>query len=71
MESSVPAIIQNIIAIFQAVANWFVGAVNSATEMFWSASGELTALGAIALFSLGFAIILLVLSYIKSWLQFR
>lgn len=71
METTVPAIIHNIIAIFKAVADWFVDAVNSATEMFWSASGDITALGAIALFSLGFAIILLVLAYIKSWLQFR
>lgn len=68
---SVPAIIQSIITVFEAVAAWFVSAVNSATTMFWSAEGGLTMIGALAIFSLGFAIILLVLNYIKDFLRFR
>lgn len=69
--TSVPAIIQSIIAVFQAVASWFVEAVESATAMFWTSEGGLTMIGALAIFSLGFAIILLVLNYIKDFLRFR
>lgn len=66
---TVPAIVTNILAVLSEVAEWFVGAVESATAMFWDSEQGLTVIGALGVIGLGIAVILLVLRLIGNYLR--
>lgn len=64
------AIITAILAIFEAIAEWFVTIVPTVLSIFW-AEGALTILGALAVCGLAISVIFLVMGVIQKFLHFR
>lgn len=60
-----------VLSVFSGVSSWLGGAVNNMIPMFYTAESGLTVLGVLAVASLAFAFILLLLYLIAGWLNFR
>lgn len=60
-----------VLSVFSGVSSWLGGAVNNMITMFYSAESGLTVLGVLAVASLAFAFILLLIYLIAGWLKFR
>ena len=59
-----------IMAVFEAVITWIVGAVEAVTPMFYGTEG-LTFLGVLGVASLAFSVAFLVIGIVQSFLKFR
>lgn len=64
------AIITAILAVFSAIAEWFVDIMPTVLSIFW-AEGSLTILGALAVCGLAISVIFLVMGVIQKFLHFR
>lgn len=63
-------IVSAITAVFTAIMDWIITAIESVIPVFYSAEG-LTFLGVLALIALGISIFFLVLGLIQNFLHFR
>jgi hypothetical protein len=63
-------ILTAVMAVFQSVINWIVGAVETVTPMFYGTEG-LTFLGILGVASLAFSVAFLVIGIVQSFLKFR
>lgn len=66
MEGLVPAIV----AVWQAILNWWTGTFSAVTTFFWSGTA-LTFPGVLAVIMAGVALVLLVFNLIRSFLPMR
>lgn len=64
-------VIDSILAVFLAVAEWIVETIPKLTTLFWSAEGGLTFLGTCALLSLAVGVAFLLIGIIQRFLEFR
>lgn len=64
-------ILQKIMEVFTEVGTWIAGAVNELTPMFYTAETGLTFLGVLAVASLAFSVIFLIIGLIQNFLHFR
>ena len=61
-----------VLSVFSLIGDWMIAQIPVVSALFWSAeAGQLTALGSICVCALGVALILLLLSFVKRWIQFR
>ena len=64
------SIITAITAVFTAIGDWIVSAVEQLQPMFWSGEG-LTFLGVLAVCGLAFSVVFLIIGIIQRFLHFR
>lgn len=60
-----------IFAVFTEIITWFVSAMESVSQMFYTTENGLTLFGTLAVIGLGIATVLLVVNIIKSMLKLR
>lgn len=65
------SVISSVLAVFLAVIEWFVGAVEAMTPLFYVAETGLTFIGTITVIGVAIAITLLVVAMIRSLLRLR
>lgn len=63
-------VLEAILAVFTAVGTWIGTAVTSLIPMFYTAETGLTFLGVLAVASLGFSVIFLIIGIIQRFLHF-
>lgn len=69
-------IISAITSVFDSVADWFISVLPTILTLFYTpgvegGAGQLTVLGALSIFGLGIAVIMLCLNMVKDFLRFR
>lgn len=69
-------VLDSILAVFDAIANWFSSFVPTLYALFWTpgvegAAGQLTFLGVLAVAGLAISVVFLVVGLIQNFLHFR
>lgn len=64
-------LIESILEVFSLIAQWFIDAVSDLTAVFWTPDTGLSLLGFMAVISVGFGVIMLILGIIQNFLGFR
>lgn len=65
-------ILQEILEVFTSVGTWFASAFDMVMPIFWDETGNsLTLMGVLAVASLAFSVVFLVIGIIQRFLQFR
>lgn len=64
------SVITAITAVFTAIGDWIVDALETLQTIFWSADG-LTFLGVLAVCGLAFSVVFLIIGIIQKFLHFR
>lgn len=64
-------VISSVLAVFAAVLEWFVTAINTAVGIFWSVESGLTFIGTLSVIGLAIAVVLMLLAMIRSYLKNR
>lgn len=67
----VNSVVTQILAVFMAILNWFVEAIEVAIGIFWTAEAGLTFVGTLAVIGFGIAVALMLLAMIRSYLKNR
>lgn len=65
------SILTAILAVFTAVGEWITTAVSNLMPMFYTAEGGLTFMGVLAVASLAFSVVFLIIGIIQNFLHFR
>lgn len=68
---TISTVLSAVLAVFSAILEWFVTAINTAVGIFWAAETGLTFIGTLALLGLGIAVILMLFAMIRSYLKNR
>ena len=63
--------LESILAVFMAIGEWIVNAVESFVPMFYVAETGLTFLGVLAVSGLGIAIVMMLINIIRGFLRFK
>lgn len=64
--------VNSVLAVFSIIGDWMILQIPIVLALFWNAeASQLTVLGAICICALGVALVLLLLSLAKRWIQFR
>lgn len=64
-------IIQSMTGVFDAIGEWFSGAIDTLTAMFYNSTDGLTFLGTLAVVGLAFSIVFLLINVISNFLHLR
>lgn len=65
-------ILQEILEVFTTVGEWFASAFDMVMPIFWnSETNSLTLMGVLAVASLAFSVVFLIIGIIQRFLQFR
>lgn len=64
-------IVQAILAIFLAIAEWLGTAFTTLQAIFWTSGIGLTFIGTLSVMGLAFAVIFLIFGMLRSFLKFR
>lgn len=64
-------VLDAVLAVFTAIANWISSAVTNIMPMFYTTGEGLTFLGVLAVAGLGFSVIFLIMGIISNYLHFR
>lgn len=67
----VSTVITAVLAVFSAILEWFVSAIETAVGIFWVAETGLTFIGTLAVIGLGIAVVLMLLAMVRSYLKNR
>lgn len=67
----VSSIVTEILAVFTAFLQWFVGSIETAVAIFYVAGSGLTVIGTITVIGLALAVTLLVAAWIRSLMKNR
>lgn len=65
------SVIEAVTAVFDAMADWFIGIIPTITGIFYAEETGLTLLGVLALCGLSVSIVFLVVGIITNFFQFR
>lgn len=68
---NISTVVSAVLAVFSAILEWFVTAINTAVGIFWVAETGLTFIGTLAVLGLGIAVILMLFAMIRSYLKNR
>lgn len=68
---NISTVVTAVLAVFTAVLQWFVTAIETAIGIFWTAEAGLTFLGTLAVIGLAIAIVLMLFAMIRSYLKNR
>lgn len=68
---NISTVLSAVLAVFSAILEWFVTAINTAVGIFWVAETGLTFIGTLAVLGLGIAVILMLFAMIRSYLKNR
>ena len=64
-------VVESILAVFDAIGTWIIGAITKMLPIFYSAESGLTILGVLATASLAFAVVFLIVGLIQKFFHFR
>lgn len=65
------SILNAVLAVFTAIIEWFISAMNSVVALFYSSENGLTFFGVMALCALGVSLVMLFIKMVKNYLTFR
>ena len=65
------SILTAILAVFTALFDWLITALDSVVSLFWSTSTGLTFFGVLAVVALGISIFFLLIRVVQNFLHFR
>ena len=66
----VSSVLESVLAVFTAIANWFVSTINALVPIFY-ADNNLTFIGTLAACGVGVGIIMLVINLVRRFLRFK
>lgn len=64
-------VLDSIISVFEAMAQWLSSAVAAVVPMFYSAEGGLTFIGTVSIAALAISVAFLILGLVRSFLRFQ